>query len=166
MIIPFQLSKCGPMVLTYQMVSQMMCSRIQMVQVTVHTASLKHMHIVRIHHYFTTSNSRWLNIYFSRYKHTIKQGGRMWLLHPGLDNQYKEVMFVKHLFYIFKKFKMAPWLLGQLLGKILWQLIKFLVKHAYYCFSYTVSLNLRHKIKSWNVFFKKVGTIWKFTVQY
>ena len=95
-----------------------------------------------------------------------KQGGRMWLLHPGLDNQYKEEMFVKHLFYIFKKFKMAPWLLGQLLGKILWQLIKFIVKHAYYCFSHTVSLNLRHKIKSWNVFFKKVGAIWKFTVQF
>ena len=27
-------------------------------------------------------------------------------------------------------------------------LIKFIVKHAYYCFSHTVSLNLRHKIKS------------------
>ena len=46
--------------------------------------------------------------YFSRYKHTIKQGGRMWLLHPRLGNQYKEEMFVKHLFHIFKKFKMAP----------------------------------------------------------
>ena len=134
MTIPFQLSKCGPMVLTYQMVSKMMCSRIQMVHFTVPTASLKHMHIVRIHHYFTTSNSRSLNIYFSRYKHTITQGGRMWLLHPGLDNQYKEEnkeMFVKHLLHTFEKLKMMPWFLGRLLGNILWQLIKFIAKHPY-----------------------------------
>ena len=77
------------------------------------------MHIVRINHHSTTSNSRWLNIYFSCYKHTIKQGGRMWLLHPGLDNQYKQEMFVKHLFHIFEKLKMTPWLLGRVLGKIL-----------------------------------------------
>ena len=38
------------------------------------------LHIVRIHHEFTTSNLRWLNIYFSHKQHTIKKragGGQL-----------------------------------------------------------------------------------------